>query len=105
MSKTLGCKRSRRGIERDFSLMDGIMKGKDMIIRFFTLGPKNSVFSIPAMQITDSWYVAHSEDLLYRQGYEQFKKLNGSNNFFLVVHSAGELENNVTKNMIHVEYM
>lgn len=99
MSKTLDVKDREEGLKEILGLMDGIMKEKDMIIRFFTLGPKNSVFSIPTMQITDSWYVAHSEDLLYRQGYEQFKKLKGSGDFFLVVHSAGELENNVTKNI------
>jgi phosphoenolpyruvate carboxykinase (GTP) len=99
MSKTVDVKDREEGLKEILGLMDGILKGKDMIIRFFTLGPKNSIFSISAMQITDSWYVAHSEDLLYRQGYEQFKKLKGSNDFFLVVHSAGELENNVTKNI------
>ena len=74
------------------------MKGKEMLVKFYTLGPNDSDFSIPALQITDSAYVLHSEDLLYRQGYQEFKNLNGSNKFFSFLHSAGELENNVSKN-------
>ena len=67
-----------------------------MLVRFFSLGPTNSLFSLKALQITDSAYVAHSEDLLYRQGYEEFKKLNGSSDFFFFLHSAGRLENGVS---------
>ncbi|MGM0381716.1 MAG: phosphoenolpyruvate carboxykinase (GTP), partial [bacterium] len=78
----------------------GAMEGKEMFVRFFSLGPTDSVFTIPALQITDSAYVAHSEDLLYRQGYEEFKKLGGSDDFFHFIHSAGELdERNNSKNI------
>lgn len=96
MSKKINQIDREEGLKEIFSIMDGIMKGKEMIVRFFVLGPLNSEFSIPALQFTDSWYVAHSEDLLYRRGYEQFKKLNGSDNFFFFVHSAGVLDGNVT---------
>jgi phosphoenolpyruvate carboxykinase (GTP) len=75
------------------------MIGKQMYIRFFCLGPVNSSFSISCVQLTDSTYVAHSEDMLYRRGYEQFKRLNGSSDFFRFVHTAGELENNVSKHV------
>ena len=51
-------------------IMDGIMEGKEMLVSFFSLGPTNSPFSIRAMQITDSAYVTHSEQILYRPGYE-----------------------------------
>ncbi|GAB4113332.1 MAG: phosphoenolpyruvate carboxykinase (GTP) [Candidatus Caldatribacteriota bacterium] len=74
----------------------GSMKGKEMLVRFFSLGPTNSSFSIPALQITDSAYVAHSEDLLYRSNYEGFKVLKGSNQFFYFLHSAGRLNNHVS---------
>lgn len=88
------------GLKEILSIMDGCMKGKIALIRFFCLGPKDSVFSIPALQITDSAYVAHSEDILYRNGYEEFKRLNGSEDFFYFIHSAGELtEHHVTKNI------
>ncbi|NPD89167.1 MAG: phosphoenolpyruvate carboxykinase (GTP) [Asgard group archaeon] len=88
------------GLKEILDIMDGCMKGKLVVIRFFCLGPTNSRFSISALQITDSAYVAHSEDILYRKGYEQFKRLEGSEDFFYFVHSAGELtEKNVTKNI------
>ena len=54
------------------------------------------MFSLRALQITDSAYVTHSETILYRPGYEEFKKLNGSEDFFYFLHSAGRLENNVS---------
>ena len=75
------------------------MEGKDMYICFYCLGPTGSDFSISGVQITDSCYVAHSEDMLYRSGYEQFKKLKGSGNFFRCVHSAGELDGAVSKDV------
>ena len=70
------------------------MEGKEMIVRFFCLGPLDSKFSIIAMQITDSSYVCHSEDILFRKGYEQFRKLGGSAEFFSFLHSAGKLDEN-----------
>lgn len=85
-----------KGLKEVYSFLDGSMTGKEMLVRFFSLGPTNSVFSLKALQITDSAYVAHSEDLLYRQGYEEFKKLNGSSDFFFFLHSAGRLENGVS---------
>ena len=89
------------GLEEILDIMDGCMKGKECLIRFFCLGPLNSKFTIGALQLTDSFYVAHSEDLLYRKGYEEFKEFNGSDNFFYFIHSAGELIGNppVTKNI------
>lgn len=81
-----------------FALLANSMKDKEMLVLFYCLGPTNSQFSIPALQITDSAYVAHSENILYRPGYEEFKRLDGSNQFFYFIHSAGELENGVSKN-------
>ena len=49
--------------------LKGSMHNKKMVVRFFCLGPVDSEFSIPVVQITDSFYVAHSEDILYLQGY------------------------------------
>jgi len=85
-----------KGLDEIFSYLDGSMEGKEMLVRFFSLGPNNSDFNIPAMQITDSSYVAHSEDILYRQGFEDFVKLNGSEEFFFFLHSAGKLEDGVS---------
>lgn len=83
------------GLKEVLGFLDGSMRGMEMFVRFFCLGPVDSKFSISALQITDSLYVAHSEDILYRHGYEQFKKLNESDGFFYFLHSAGRLENGV----------
>jgi phosphoenolpyruvate carboxykinase (GTP) len=81
-------------------IMKDIMQGKELYIRFFCLGPTNSLFSIPVVQLTDSAYVAHSEDLLYRRGYEEFIRQGKDARFFKMVHSAGELdERNTSKNL------
>lgn len=81
-------------------ILKDMMKGKELYIRFFCLGPTNSDFSIPCLQLTDSSYVAHSEDLLYRPGYEEFIRQGASAHFFKFVHSQGELdERNVSKNL------
>ncbi|MHA1368559.1 MAG: phosphoenolpyruvate carboxykinase (GTP) [Promethearchaeota archaeon] len=96
MSKAINTIDRDDGLKEVFGLMDGVMAGKEMIVRFFVLGPKDSPFTLYALQITDSYYVAHSEDILYRKGYEQFKKLKESDDFFLFVHSAGKLDGNVT---------
>jgi len=82
------------------NIMNNIMKNKTLYILFFSLGPANSPFTIPALQLTDSAYVAHSECLLYRKGYNEFLKRGNSNDFFKFIHSAGELdENNTSKNL------
>ena len=100
MSKVIDTKPREEGLKEVLEIMDGVMAGKEMLVRFFSLGPLNSSFSICALQLTDSSYVAHSEDILYRSGYEQFKKLNGSEDFFYLIHSAGELdERGNTKNI------
>jgi phosphoenolpyruvate carboxykinase (GTP) len=88
-----------KGTEEIKSILKDIMKGKEMLICFFCLGPTDSIFSLPAVQITDSFYVAHSEDILYRPGYNQFKKIKNSSDFFKFIHSAGELEGGVSKNI------
>jgi len=64
-----------KGLKEVYSYLDGSMAGKEMLVRFFSLGPTNSIFSLKALQITDSAYVAHSEDLLYRQGMKNLKSL------------------------------
>ncbi len=99
LSKVINTKSREEGLDEIFQIMDGLMRGKEVLVRFFCLGPTNSRFSICALQLTDSFYVAHSEDLLYRTGYEEFKRLKGSEDFFYFIHSAGPLEKNVSKNI------
>ena len=92
MSSAINTIDREQGLKEVLDIMDGSMRGKVCLIRFFSLGPLNCPFSLYALQLTDSAYVAHSEDLLYRAGYEEFKKLGGSNNFFTFIHSSGKLD-------------
>jgi len=79
------------GLPEILGLLKGSMTGKQMLVCFHCLGPTNSIFSIPVMQITDSSYVAHSLGLLYRPGYRQFMQVGDGDEFFRVLHSQGEL--------------
>lgn len=81
-----------KGLSEIASIANGAMRGKEMFVSFFSLAPKKSKFSIPAIQITDSAYVMNSALTLYREGYEEFEKLNGAENFFSFMHSTGKLE-------------
>jgi len=87
------------GIAEVNEIMSGIMKGRQLLVMFFTLGPADSPFTIPAVQLTDSSYVGHSETMLYREGYKEFKRLGDYDKYFRFVHSEGELENAVSKNV------
>jgi len=87
------------GVEEVRGLLKDSMLGREMFVLFFCLGPVDSEFSIPCVQITDSPYVAHSESILYRPGYEQFRKIGSSPDFFRFIHSEGELEGAVSKNV------
>jgi len=70
------------------------MDGKDAIVKFFCEGPANGPFAIPCVQFTDSWYVAHSESILYRPAYNHFLNMKDSekDDIFRFIHSAGPLD-------------
>ncbi len=87
-----------QGLKELKECMKNIMEGKEVIVGFFSLGPLNSDFSILALQITDSFYVAHSETILYRVAYQVFKDKKPKD-FFRFIHSAGRLENAVSKDI------
>ncbi|WAC08122.1 MAG: phosphoenolpyruvate carboxykinase (GTP) [Thermodesulfobacteriota bacterium] len=80
------------GLQEIHEILKDMMKGKELFISFFCLGPTNSEFSIPCVQLTDSSYVAHSERLLYRDGYEEFVRQGASAHFYKFVHSQGEVD-------------
>lgn len=103
-------------MDRDEGLMEmgdlqrGAYKGRTMLVRFFCLGPTNTTFGIPCLQITDSAYVAHSEDLLYRRGYEFFKSMPKGTEFFKYRHCTGEVDERMTsknyeKNRVYMDYI
>jgi phosphoenolpyruvate carboxykinase (GTP) len=99
LGKSLNSIEKSVGVEEVRSFLKGSMVGREMLVCFWCLGPIDSDFSIPCVQITDSPYVAHSETILYRPGYEQFRKIGSSGEFFRFIHSEGELENAVSKNI------
>ncbi len=99
ISRYINSTEREAGLKEVLGFLDGSMEGKEMLVRFFCLGPLNSRFSLAALQITDSTYVCHSEDILYRKGYGHFKKLKNPRDFFFFLHSAGRLENGVSKDI------
>jgi phosphoenolpyruvate carboxykinase (GTP) len=97
------------GIREMEDLQRGTYAGRKMLVRFFCLGPTNTVFAIPCLQITDSAYVAHSEDLLYRRGYEAFKALPEGAEFFKYRHATGPVDARMTSahpelNRVYMDY-
>lgn len=99
LGESLNSVEKKAGTEEVRDLLKNSMAGRQMLVCFWTLGPIGSEFAIPCIQITDSPYVAHSESILYRTGYEQFKNIGDSPEFFRFLHSEGELINNVSKNV------
>lgn len=89
----------QKGLDEIHSILKGVSKTNDLYVCFFCLGPAGSEFAIPALQLTDSAYVVHSESLLYRSGYAEFKRQGRKARFFRFVHSQGETEGGVTKNI------
>jgi len=100
LSKALNQMDRQEGLAEVRGLLRDTMMGKTMIVRFIALGPPDSMFTILGLQATDSWYVAHSESLLYRSGYEQFVKAGPKSDFLRVVHSAGRLNGD----MVSIDY-
>ena len=92
LSEALNQIEREEGLAEVRGLLKDSMKGRTAILRFLSLGPAGSVFSVPCVQITDSWYVAHNEDLLYRTAYEQFCKIEKDKNVFCFLHSAGAVD-------------
>ncbi|MEM1515848.1 MAG: phosphoenolpyruvate carboxykinase (GTP) [Candidatus Bathyarchaeia archaeon] len=88
------------GLREIFSLLKDSMVDRTMIVCFLTLGPPNSIFTIPCMECTDSWYVAHAVSLLYRKGYETFLNMKPDMEFFKTLHSCGKVD----ERKISIEY-
>jgi phosphoenolpyruvate carboxykinase (GTP) len=98
------------GLNEILNLLRGSMTERTMIVRFLILGPANSIFTIPCMECTDSWYVAHSVSLLYRSGYETCLTMNADTDFFKTLHSAGRMNERMIsvdhdKKRIYIDYL
>lgn len=97
------------GLAEVLGLLQGAMRGRTLIVRFLALGPLHSPFTILCVQCTDSFYVAHSEDLLYRRAYDQFVQQGEQADFFQFAHSAGKLTESMVsaepeKKRIYIDY-
>ena len=109
LSPSLNQVEREQGLAEVRGLLKNAMKGRTLIVRFLSLGPTDSVFSNLCVQCTDSYYVAHSEELLYRTAYEAFKRMGDSGEFFRFVHSAGKLDERMVsaepeKRRIYMDY-
>jgi phosphoenolpyruvate carboxykinase (GTP) len=70
--------------------MKGIMRGKTMVIGFYSRGPAGSPVSNPAIEITSSAYVSHSAEILYRNTYRHFmEEVDRLGHFYTNIHSEG----------------
>ena len=109
LSKALNQIEREEGLTEVRGLLAGSMQGRTMVVRFMTLGPNNSDFSIPCAECTDSFYVSHSMNLLYRLGYEEFKRLGSKAEFFATLHSCGKMDERMVstesdKKRIYIDY-
>jgi phosphoenolpyruvate carboxykinase (GTP) len=81
----------KEALEDIKSKMTGIMKGKTMIAGFYMRGPVGALASNPAIEITSSFYVSHSAELLYRNRFSDFdREAERSGYFYTNIHSEGK---------------
>ncbi len=106
--KSLNSIELEEGEKEVLSIAEGIMEGKDAVVKFYCEGPAHSEFTMPCVQFTDSWYVAHSECILYRPAYSHFMEMEDKDDFFRFIHSAGTLDDlgcsvNLDKRRIYMD--
>jgi phosphoenolpyruvate carboxykinase (GTP) len=109
LSEALNHVERNEGLTEIRGLLKGAMKGRTLIVRFMMLGPANSIFSIPCVECTDSWYVCHALNLLYRLGYKEFVRLGKKAEFFATLHSSGKVDDRMVsveadKKRIYIDY-
>jgi phosphoenolpyruvate carboxykinase (GTP) len=86
------------------------MSGKEMFVLFFIIGPHNSHFSIPTLQINRFSLCCAQQRHAFRNGYAEFIRPGESRDFFTFIHSAGELDStgvsvNTDKRRINVDLL
>ncbi len=81
------------GVVEARNIITDIMKRKEMVISFISRGPVGCPVSDPTLQVTDSFYVTHSEFLLYRMmSPKAFSDDVAKKGYmFINYHSAGRL--------------
>ena len=106
--KVLNSVEYEEGHDEIMAISKNIMEGKDAIVKFFCEGPAFSEFTRPCVQITDSSYVAHSEQILYRKAYQHFLEMEDKDDFYRFVHSSGQVDDrgctvNLDKRRIYMD--
>ena len=70
--------------------MGGIMQSRIMTVSFWNRGPVGAKAAVPAIMITDSFYVVHSGNILYPPVFANFdKEVERAGVFFTNTHSMG----------------
>ncbi len=88
------------GLREMLELLDGVMKNKEMYIGFYCFGPRNSPYTLYGVQVTDSAYVIHSSNILYRVCYDVFTERDDIS-YMRFLHSASERDQNGWSVNIH----
>ena len=71
--------------------MTGIMRGKTLIVGFYSRGPVGAPASNPAIEASTSAYVLHSAEILYRNFFADFdREVAAKGHFFTNIHSEGK---------------
>lgn len=80
----------REGLADVRTKMGGIMKGMTMIVGLYMRGPVGAQASNPSLQITSSFYVTHSAEMLYRNRFSDFdNEVARLGYFYTNIHSQG----------------
>jgi len=82
------------GVKEVLGIARGIMRGREMFVSFYCFGPPGSDFTLYAVQVTDSAYVIHSENILYRLCYDEFVRRAPGIRYARFFHSSGERDEN-----------
>jgi phosphoenolpyruvate carboxykinase (GTP) len=104
----INTKEREEGLKEIRELMRGLMKGKEMFVGFYCFGPKRSPFTLYGVQVTDSAYVAHNENILYRLCYDEFVEKAPNIEYARFVHATGRRDENgwivdVDKRRIYID--
>lgn len=89
----INTKRRDEGLSEVKELFKGIMAGKEVFIGLYCFGPRGSPYTLYGVQVTDSAYVIHSSNILYRICYEEFTEREDLE-YMRFLHSAGERDEN-----------
>lgn len=86
-------KEREEGLREVLDLFNGVMRGREMYIGFYCFGPKDSPFTLYGVQVTDSAYVIHSSNILYRICYDVFTQREDLE-YMRFLHGTGERDEN-----------